>query len=323
MEHPDAGANAAEPAPGPLPGSTPQRTSITGRIAGQLDSVRAFIRQVYKKAEADNIFFMAGAISFNVLVAIVPLLLAVIGIAGTVLRLQNTDPTEPLIEYITQSLPPVSNEFIARIRAMLEQLISQSAGFLGIGTLLLVWFSTRLIGTLRTVLRAIFDVQDDRGIIRGKIFDIKMVFAAGTLLAINVGLTIILDIAIESGTRLVGLSPGHIRYFRLIYGQAIAFLVIWAMFLLIYRYLPPRRAQWRTALLAATFTGALFEVMKQLFAWYATSIANYNSTYGSLSTLFILFFWIYYSAIVFILGGEIAQVAATRRIRRRQLERLQ
>lgn len=321
MEHPEAGADAAGPPTRPVPGVLAQ--SLSGRIAGQFDSIRAFLRQVYKKAEADNIFFMAGAISFNVLVAIVPLLLAIIGIAGTVLRIQSTDPTEPLIQYITQSLPPVSDEFIQRIRALLEHLISQSTGFLGIGTLLLVWLSTRLVGTLRTVLRAIFDIPEDRGIIRGKIFDIKMVFAAGTLLAINVGLTLILDIVIESGIRFIGLSPGQIRAFSLIYGRAIAFLVIWIMFFLIYRYLPPRKPQWRTALHAATFTAILFELLKQLFAWYATSIANYSTIYGSLSTLIILFFWIYYIAVIFILGGEIAQVAATRRIRRRQLERLQ
>lgn len=323
MDHPAAGTGEAGPPPEPDPDPVAHHYSLQGRIAGRLDSIRAFFRQVYKKAEADNIFFMAGAISFNVLVAIVPLLLAIIGIAGTVLRLQSADPAEPVIQYITRSLPPVSDEFIARIRALLEDLIRQSTGFLGIGTLLLVWLSTRLVGTLRTVLRAIFDIPEDRGIIRGKIFDIKMVFAAGTLLAINAGLTIIFDIAIESGVRIVGLSPGQIRAFRFIYGQAFAFLVIWIMFLLIYRYLPSRKPQWRTALHAATFTAVCFEVLKQLFAWYATSIANYGTTYGSLSTLIILFFWIYYSSIIFILGGEIAQVAAARRIRRRQLERLQ
>lgn len=322
MEHTEPGADPAETAPEPaLP--APRRARGWSGFSDRLGSVRAFFRQVYKKAEADNIFFMAGAISFNVLVAIVPLLLAAIGIAGTVLRLQSTDPTGPVIEYITKSLPPVSDAFIARIRGVLEELISQSAGFLGIGTLLLIWFSTRLIGTLRTVLRTIFDVEDDRGIIRGKLFDIKMVLAAGTLLAINVGLTLILDLIVESGIRFVGLSPEQIRIFQSLYGRALAFIVIWVMFFLIYRYLPPRRPEWRTALIASTFTAIFFEILKQLFAWWATSVANYSTTYGSLSTLVILFFWIYYSAIVFIMGGEIAQVAAVRRTRRRQMERLQ
>lgn len=323
MDRTAAGTDEAEREHRPRARALARSRSIRERLAGAADTAAAFVRQVYKKAEADNIFFMAGAISFNVVVAIVPLLLATVGIAGTVLRVREADPTESLLRYITNALPSAGEDFIARVRVILEELISESTGLLGIGTVLLIWFSTRLIGTLRTVLGEIFDIPEGRGIIAGKIFDIKMVIAAGTLFAINVALTIVLDLVVGYGVRILGLTPQQVGAVQVLYGQVLAFGVIWLMFFLIYRYLPARKAQWRTALIAATFTAVLFEVMKYLFGWYATRVANYGSTYGSLSTLAILFFWIYYTAIVFILGGEIAQVAATRRIRRRQIERLQ
>lgn len=323
MDQTAVGSETDEPRPRPRVETEPQSLTIRERAAAALDSVRVFSGQVFRKAEADNIFFMAGAISFNVIVAIVPLLLAALGIAGTVLRLRSADPTEPLIRYITESLPAIGDVYLDRIRDILHELISQSAGLLSIGTIFLIWFATRLIGTLRTALREVFDIPEGRSIIAGKIFDIKMVIAAGTLLAINVGLTLTLDVVVATGVRFLGLTPGQIKAFQVLYGQVIAFLVIWLMFLLIYRYLPARKAQWRTAVEAATFTAILFELMKQFFGWYVTTLANYGSTYGSLAALFILFFWIYYTAVVFILGGEIAQVAATGRIRRRQLERLQ
>jgi membrane protein len=293
------------------------------RLTRVVEVARGFTSQVVKKAEADNIFFLAGAISFNVLVAIIPLILAVLGIAGMILRIRSTDPTEALLLYITKSLPPIGEEFTLRIRDVLRQLIDQSTGLLSIGMVFLIWFSTRLIGTLRTALREIFDIQEDRGIVAGKIFDIKMVFAAGTLLVVNVALTLVLDLIVRYGIRILGLNPDQIQAFQIFYSQALAFVVIWLMFFLIYRYLPARKTLWRTAILAATFTAVLFEVMKHVFGWYVTSIANYSSTYGSLSILIILFLWIYYTAIAFILGGEVAQVVATRRIRRRQEERLQ
>jgi len=50
-----------------------------------------------------------------------------------------------------------------------------------------------------------------------------------------------------------------------------------------------------------------------------TEIANYRSTYGNLLTVAILVFWIYYEAVGFILGGEVAQVWTMRRARRLQL----
>ena len=38
-------------------------------------AVREFVRRVYKKAEQDNIFFLAGGVSFNLLLAAVPFVL--------------------------------------------------------------------------------------------------------------------------------------------------------------------------------------------------------------------------------------------------------
>ncbi len=67
----------------------------------------------------------------------------------------------------------------------------------------------------------------------------------------------------------------------------------------------------------------MWELLKGIFAWYVTNIANYQTTYGNIATGVVLVFWIYYSAVVFILGGEVAQVYELNRIRRRQRELLE
>jgi membrane protein len=74
----------------------------------------------------------------------------------------------------------------------------------------------------------------------------------------------------------------------------------------------------RTALVSATFTAVVFELMRGVFSWYVVSVANYSSTYGNLANVFVLVLWIYYSAVVFILGGEIAQVHTMRRVRKQR-----
>ena len=310
-------ATAAPEQPPRFPAEPPRAS----RFREALRATGDFLRRVYDKAGEDNIFFMAGAIAFNVIVAFVPLVLAVVGIAGTILRNRFADPVEPLVGYILRSIPPVSAEFETFVRNILAELVEGSAGFLGLGTLLLAWLATRLIGTLRSTLREVFDVQRDRGIIGGKLFDLRMVLAAGTLFAVNVGLTISLEVAARAGLETLGLRE-FLGPWAQIYGRAAAFLTIWAMFLLIYRYLPARRIGWGTAVVAATFTGLGFELLKQAFAWYVAEVAEF-STYGNFASIIVLIFWIYYSSVVFILGGEVAQVATMQRIRRRQKERLQ
>jgi len=322
LERPSAdGPPAAHRVDSPpaAPAATPR--PAPPRILSALTSAAKFARRIIEKAGEDRIFFMAGAIAFNVLVGFAPLLLTVIGIGGTVLR-QTADPTQPLMQYILESLPPVSPEFENAIREILLEVIEQSTGLLSVGTIVLVWVATRLVATLRTVLLEVFDLHQERGIVEGKIFDIQMVLAAGTLFTLNVGLTIVLHVVTDVGIGFFGLDPAQVRWIDLFYGRVVAFAFIWVMFVLIYRYLPARRIHWPTALVAASVTAVLFELLKQAFGWYVTSIADFGSTYGNFATLVILIFWIYYSAVAFILGGEVAQVVAMYRIRRRQKERL-
>ena len=284
------------------------------------EAVADFARRVYKKADQDQIFFMAGAIAFNVLVAIVPLLLATLGITGQILQKSVPNPEARLLEYIRTAIPPVSAEFERGIEDILRRLLQESSGITVVALILLVWVSTRLIGTLRAALREVFDIGQDRSMIAGKIFDMKMVLVAGSLFALNVTFTFVADIARSYGEQFLNVRP--LDFVEGLYLEAVAVLSAWVMFLLIYRYLPFRRIHWQTAIVAATFTTTFFELLKRVYALYVSQLANYGSIYGNVANFIILFLWIYYSSIIFILGGEVGQVAALRRVRRRQKQRL-
>jgi membrane protein len=285
------------------------------------EGFRDFLRRVYMKADQDGIFFMSGAIAFNLIVAIVPLLLAILGITGVMLQNRVEDPSKLLADYLFQALPPAGEEFQKFVQdEIIVGLLNKSGGFLGLGLLVLVWVSTRLVGTLRFVLREVFDIGEDRNIIKGKWFDVQMVIVAGLLFAINAGATVIINIITQTGTEMLGVEPT--AFFQKYLISVVAAASIWIMFVLIYRYLPFRRIHWRTALVAATFTTVMFELLKRLFAWYALNVAEYGNTYGNFLNLVILVFWMYYIALAFVLGGEVGQVYALRRIRKRQKERL-
>lgn len=285
------------------------------------EGVQDFLRRVYVKADQDGIFFMSGAIAFNLVVAIVPLMLAILGITGIVLQNRVEDPSRLLANYIFQALPPAGAEFQQFVeKEIIGGLLAKSGNLLGFGLIILVWVSTRLVGTLRFALREVFDIGEDRNIIKGKWFDVQMVVAAGTLFTINAAATVVINIVTRTGTELLGVHPTQLFQKYLL--SVVAAVSIWSMFVLIYRYLPFRRIHWRTALVAATFTSVMFELLKRAFAWYALNIAEYSSTYGNFLNLIIIVIWMYYLALAFVLGGEVGQVYALRRIRKRQKERL-
>jgi membrane protein len=281
-----------------------------------------FVTRVYHKAGQDDIFFLAGGIAFNVLVAAVPFLLMLIAIFGFVLPFLVDDPETAAVEYVLSFLP-ASRTIIEFTQTEVSQIIAGRTQAGVIGLLLFVWFSTRLMGSLRSVLREVFDLQEDRGIVQGKIFDAFVVVIFGTLFLANTGITIALEAVHTYGVQLLGVEDvAEVRAFQAIYGQLLAFGFIFVMYALMYRYLPARRIPWRIALIAATFTSVAWELLKAGFAWYVANFADYTSTYGALATLILLVFWIYYSSVVFILGGEVGQVYDLHRIRRQQKEML-
>lgn len=301
--------------------ASPARAAL-GAIRRVSRDVADFAGRVWQKAGSDDIFFLAGGIAFNFLLAAVPFLLLLIAIFGYFLQANWADPVEAAGRYIDSLFP--SPQLRQDARELVGQVIVQRTRFGILGVLLLVWVSTRVIGSLRSALRAVFDVQENRGIVAGKIFDAKMVVIAGTLFLANTAITIALEAVQNYGVELLGLSSrGEVQVFRQFIAQMLAYAFIMLMFILIYRYLPARRIPWRIAIVASIFTGVAFELLKAVFAWYVANVANYSSPYGAFEAIVLLIFWIYYSATVFVLGGEVGQVYELHRIRRRQRELLE
>lgn len=312
-EAPSGAPSRGAPIPAPPRGEKPLRQRVA-------IYAREMVRGVWRKGAQDNIFFLAGAISFDVLVAFIPMILAVVGIAGTVLQRQEVQ--DMVFQYLDQTIPAAVN---LPYRRIINDLAQNSTGILSIGTLFFLWISTRLVGTLRIVLREIFDMSQGRGILTGKLFDIRMVLTAGTLFAVNFLLTVVLKVGAEAVSRTTGLQVSDVPLLNqasAAWPQIVALVTIWFMFLLVYRYLPPRRIQVRTAAIAATFTAIMAEVLKYGFTFYVQNVARFDEFWGNVATFVILVLWIYYTSLVFILGGEVAQVVSMQRTRKRQKLRL-
>jgi len=281
-----------------------------------------FVTRLYVKAGEDNIFFLAGGIAFDVVFGAIPFLLMLVGIFGIFLSRVVGDPRKLVVDYIFTILPP-SPTVTERTYRIVETVIAGRTSFGVLGLVLFLWTSTRLIATLRTSLREIFDLPEERGIVEGKVFDVQMVLVAGTLFVANTGITLVLDAAQNWGVRLVGSRWIDVETVQLVWGRLLAFVFIFLMFLLIYRYLPRRRTPWRMSLVGAVFTALAWELLKGLFAMYILHATGWQRVYGALVTPVIIVLWIYYSAVVFILGGEVAHVDELLRVRRAQRELLE
>ena len=284
-----------------------RRLDLTRARAGGRSSV-SFLRAVYDKAGRDEIFFLSSGITFNVTICFVPLVLLAISILGYVVA-SSTEAYVSTIEMV-QRLIPLTGE---GVRSLLLSLVPERGRLGLLGALALVWASTRLFGSLRTVLFVIFEIEDRHrmGIVEGKIHDIKMVVVVGLFFIVSMALTALVGWIGELGLPLFGRFV-DLPVWSFVGGVALTFAITLTMFYILYRYLPNRAIPRKTALIAALVSGILFEAAKYLFVGYLAKLMDV-AIYGQFSTLVLLLVWVYYSALVFILGGEIAWLIRSRR----------
>lgn len=287
---------------------------------------RDYAKRVWDNSSEDNVLFLAGGIAFNILLAAVPfflLLIAGVTYLLPILYRGKVDSSLAVSFFIDRLLPAHQESPTSPIHKFVTDILRTRKSFTIYGAIGFIWFSTRLFGSLRTVLAEVFDIEHERGIIQGKLFDIELTIVATLLFVASTALNTYLSIVTRSGVQFLGRLGlqhsvmGGVEYWT---GRALAFVFIAWMFFALYKYLPVRRVRWRSAWIAALFTSGLFEAARWIFSAYVRTF-NPGSLYtGTLTAIVIIVFWTYYAALIFILGGEVGQVYELRRKRRLQRE---
>jgi membrane protein len=207
--------------------------------------------------------------------------------------------------------------------------ISQNRGQLSLyAAPAFLWFSTRLFAGIRTSLNDIFDVSlrppRHRGFVvlylQAKLRDTIMVIGTVILFLTNTLLTTGLAILQARGAESVPQLTFFVSTVGRILTELLAFAFSVSLFFVTYRYASVRRLPWKTALLAATFTAVLFELAKRLYALYLANFASLQAVGGdaNLGAVALFIVWVYYTAIVFLLGAVVAETWELRKMQGRQ-----
>ena len=185
------------------------------------------------------------------------------------------------------------------------------------------WFSTRLFGSLRSVLALIFD-GTDRGIMVGKLFDFLATIVATMALVVYVAMSTYLDMATTRGVALlarIGLRESAMGTLTYMTGRLIAISIVFTLFYAMYHGLPRRRPSVRTALTAAAAASLMFEIARHVFSLLVRQFDPSSLYTGTIAVIVAVVFWTYYGALLFLIGGEIAQAVELRRSEVVALER--
>lgn len=287
-------------------------------------TVRDYLKRVWDHAAENNVLFLAGGIAFNILLAAVPFaLLLVGGLTYLLPAITDVDSTVAVYEFIDRLLPAGSGSLTTAVHSLLGDIIRTRGTVTLYSAILFVWLSTRLFGSLRSALADVFDIESERGIIQGKLFDIQITVVSTLLFVMSTLVTTYLALATSRGLAALqqaGLRRDVMSDLEYWIGRVLAFAFIALMFFALYKYLPIRKVRTRTAWLAALFSAVLLEIAKQVFHIVLENINPQSLYTGTIAALVIIVVWVYYAALIFLIGGEVGQVYELRRTRKLQRE---
>jgi len=251
---------------------------------------------------------MGAALAYYTLFSLAPLLLIVISVAGLIF---GEDAAHGEITYQLRSLmgdagASAVQDLLASVRQPAEGSVATA-----VGLLLLLVGATTVFAELQDALDRIWRVQArirTKGwlaLVRARLLSFGMILAIGFLLSVSLVVSAVLALLgkwvepLFGGWYVVGATANAIG----------SFLLVAAMFALIYKVLPRVRVQWKDVWTGAVFTALLFTFGKLLIGLYISRF-GVISGFGAAGSLVIVLLWVYYSAQVFLFGAEFTWVYA-------------
>lgn len=248
--------------------------------------------------ERNRILTYASAVSFQLLFALIPLLLAGVAVLGFLdLAEVWRDELAPRLE------DRVSAPVYEVVDRSIESVLGSQRGFwLTLGAGLALW---ELSGAVRAVMGAlndVYDVDEARSFLRR--FGVSLLLAVA--LALLLGLAVL---ALQLMPRLAGLLElGSLGVLAVAGAWLVAFAMMILAVAIMMRFAPARPLSMGWLGFGTLLVVVGWAVASIGFAAYATRIASYSTIYGSLGVVILLLTYIYISALVFLGGAQVDEL---------------
>ena len=252
---------------------------------------------------------MGAALAYYTLFSLAPLLLIVISVAGLIF---GEDAARG--EIAAQLSALMGDAGAKAVQDLLTSVDKPLEGTLAtaLGLLMLFIGATTVFGELQDALDRIWRVPAVHdpssgwlALVRARLLSFGMILAIGFLLTVSLVASAVLGVM---GNWLQPVFGAWVALAAVVNAIG-SFLLIAAMFALIYKVMPRVQVQWRDVWTGAVFTATLFTFGKFLIGLYIGR-SGVISGFGAAGSLVVVLLWVYYSAQIFLIGAEFTWVYA-------------
>ena len=267
------------------------------------------LKAAFKDFSDDECPRLAAALSYFTVFSLPPLLVLILLVAGMFL-----DPDQVREALTKHDL--MGPEGGAELETILQNAKNPGAsrGLTAVlGFAALLFGATGAFMQLQAALNRAWEVEPDKAqggiknFILKRLLSLGMVLTIAFVLMVSLALSSVLTAAGAAVDQAAGAGTSVLAR---VGTELFTFVVVSLLFAFIFKVLPDARIALKDALVGGVMTGLLFTIGKFALSWYLGR-SDPGEAFGAAGSLALLLVWIYYSAMILLLGAEFTQAWAT------------
>ncbi|NVN95046.1 MAG: YihY/virulence factor BrkB family protein [Bacteroidetes bacterium] len=254
----------------------------------------------FKGIQKGYITQRASSLSFNFFLALFP---AIIFFFTLIPYLPISNFQTTLFEILQTFLP--TNAFETVKSTISDIITNKRSGLLSVGFIMTLYFATNGVNAIIDAFNQTYHTVESRSWIRQRLISIFLVVILSVLLIISISL-------ITFGSFILKYLVNHsvlksqLTIYLLLAGKWIVLLaMLFFSVSFLYYFAPAKKKTFRFISAGSTLATFLILIITLGFNYYVANFSKYNALYGSIGTLIIILMWIYFNAIILLIGFEL------------------
>jgi membrane protein len=256
--------------------------------------LRILVREVVDGFERNDLLTYASAIAFQILTAIVPFMLFVLGVLGF-LNLDEVWRTELAPEIEPHVSTPVFALFDNTARKVLHE---RQVFWITAGFLIALWQVSGAVRAVMGALDGVYGTDGHRPARQRYPLSVALAIGVGVLLILAFAVVRVVPVILEDANGALAAAEFIARW-----SVATALLALAVAILMHYAPGVNRPLPWVTFGTGIVIAG--WVAMSIGFGFYLSEIADYDSIFGHLATAIVLMAYLYAAAVVFVGGAQV------------------
>ena len=267
-------------------------------------TTNGFLKELLVRIKKVDVTGLGSQLAFFFLLSLFPLLIFIM----TLLPFLNLNQAEIFLlirDYAPASVSTLIEDTLSDV------LKNRNGGLLSIGILATVWSASKGMNALTKALNRSYFTEESRSFVvaRGMsvVFTIMLIAVLVVALILpvfgqQIGMLVFSYLGLEEGFSILW---GSLRW-------VIPPVLIFFVFSLVYWLVPDLKIRFKSVLPGSLFATIGWILTSLAFSYYVSNFGNYSSTYGSIGAIIVLMMWLYISAIILMLGGQLNAVMTER-----------